>query len=299
MSPRKKSVPEETSAPASSGKKKDGGTSYLIALGVMLVLFAGTVVILLGSPQGKKLLDRAPAATGNENAPTINEPSPNANVNTPEEEPVEEPGPGGLPAGGQVELVNTMEEGGAVIVDQKVVWRTAEGDTTLVEHVRDLLPGLSQYGALFLYARPSASQRVIFTRGCVGDCDVAPANPIAFDPALKAFIPLLNAPERMQLMAAQLSANQNRMWFTGPSEEEEQRELWVYDFVKDTRTSVIRLPAGESMTEFQVELGPAAVHVTWTDPTELEYKVYRGGGTVPSFERPRTEIATRTVSVPQ
>lgn len=298
MPPKKKSAPEESSAPASA-KKQDGGTNYLIALGVMLVLFAGTVVILLGSPQGKKLLGRAPAV----NAPPPAPPSQggeNANANAPAEEPTEEPGPGGLPAGGQVELVNFMDADNVMIEDQKVVWRTTDGDTTLVEHASDLLPGLRDGGStLVIVARPSGSTRTIFAFGCAGGCDAPGAvRPIAFDPALRAFIPLINTPDHY-IESSMLSPNQRRMWYTGPSGAVEQRELWVYDFVNDRQTSVLRLPTGESFTEYESEIGPVAVHVSWTDPTMLEYKVYRGGGAVPLYESRRTEIATRTVSVPQ
>lgn len=303
MSARKKSVPEEdlqeeVSVRSSSAKNQNGNTSYLIALGVMLILFAGTVVILISSPQGKKILGRAPdtnAPVANVNVPVAET---NTNVNTPPPGPVLNDM--GLPEGGQVELVNAMDESNTSIADQKVVWRSASGDVTLVEHASDLLPALKAgSSALVIVARPSGSTRTIFAFGCSGGCDAPGATqPIAFDPALRAFIPLINTPNHY-ITSAQLSPNQRRMWYTGPSSEAEQRELWVYDFVNDRQTSAIRLPAGESLTEFEVELGPRAVHVTWTDPTMLEYKVYRGGGTVPSFERPRTEIATRTVSVPQ
>ncbi|TAK05375.1 hypothetical protein EPO33_05430 [Patescibacteria group bacterium] len=295
MPPKKKSAPEDLSVPAPS-KKQDGSTGYLIALGVMLVLFAGTVVILLASPQGKKLLGRAPSANSNANAPAAGG-NANANTNTPAEEPAEEPG---LPVGGQVELVNAMDADNVVIVDQKVIWRSESGDLTLVEHASDLLPALKAGdSALVIVARPSGSTRTIFAFGCAGGCDAPGATqPIAFDPALRAFIPLINPPDHY-IAGSLLSPNQRRMWYTGPSGEE-QRELWVYDFVNDKQTVAVRLPAGESLTECVPEIGPPeSVRIRWTDPTMLEYKVYRGSGTVPFCERPRTEIATRTVSVPQ
>ncbi len=121
---------------------------------------------------------------------------------------------------------------------------------------------------------------------------------MAFDPALKAFIPLINSPD-FYISAGQVSPNQRRMWFIGPNGETEQRELWVYDFVNDKQTLAIRLPATESLTQYESEIGPIIVNIHWIDPITLEYKVYRGGGTVPASTRPRTETDTRTAVVPQ
>ncbi len=303
MPPKKKDAPEETSAPAPSTpkKKQDGGTGYLIALGVMLVLFAGTVVILLSSPQGKQLLGRAPAA--NAPAANVNTPTPETNTNVNAPTPAPEPvlNAMGLPEGGQVELVNAMDESNTSIADQKVVWRSATGDVTLVEHASDLLPALKAgNSAIVIVARPSGSNRTIFAFGCAGGCDAPGATqPMAFDPALKAFIPLINAPD-FYIAANQVSPNQRRMWYTGVSGDTEERELWVYDFVNDRQTLAIRLPASESLTECAPEIGlSVSTSIRWTDPTMLEYKVYRGSGTVPFCERPRTETATRTIVVPQ
>lgn len=286
-------------APSTPAKKQNGGTGYLIALGVMLVLFAGTVVILLSSPQGKQLLGRAPDV--NAPAANVNTPAPETNTNSNAPAPAPEPvlNAMGLPEGGQVELVNAMDESNTSIADQKVVWRSATGDITLVEHASDLLPALKPgNSALVIVARPSGSNRTIFGFTCSGGCDAPGATkPMAFDPALKAFIPLINAPD-FTITAVQLSANQRRLWYSGPFMEPEQRELWVYDFVNDKRTLAIRLPTAESLTQSESEFA-ITVNIRWSDPITLEYKVYRGGGTVPDTTRPRTETATRTAVVPQ
>ncbi len=299
MAKKKKAMTTAPAAPAPASKGPDGNaTTYLIALGILLALFAGTVVLLLSTPKGKELLGRAPAPSGVE-GPAANAPAmANGNANVPP------PGPAlnemGLPEGGRVELVDTLDADGVMVVDQKVVWRSESGDITLVEHASDLLPALKEgSSALGIVGRPSGSTRVIFAFGCAGGCD-APGlyRPMAFDPALRAFIPLINAPDHY-IGAGQLSPNERRMWFTGPSDDIEQRELWVYDFVNDKQTLAIRLPNSETLTAYEPEIGPKAVTIRWVDPTQLEYKVYRASAAVPSYERPRTEIATRTASVPQ
>lgn len=298
MAKKKKAMTTAPATPAPASKGPDGNaTTYLIALGIVLALFAGTVILLLSTPQGRQILGKKAEAPAMEQKEEGDAMAPKEG-DTMEPEAEEPRDAMGLPEGGQVELVNTMDAD-AFVSDQKVVWRSATGDVTLVEHASDLLPALRAGGdILTIVARPSGSTRTIFAFTCEG-CDAPGAyRPIAFDPALRSFIPLINAPSHY-ITAAQLSPNQRRMWYTGPDGEAEQRELWVYDFVNDRQTLAVRLPAGESLTQYEPELGPKAVTVRWTDPTALEYKVYRGGGTVPSYERPRTEIATRTASVPQ
>lgn len=298
MPPKKKSAPDEMPTPAAAPTKKDGGMGSVIALGVMLVLFAGTVIILLSSPQGKKLLSRAPAVNGNENAPAANEPSANANVNAPAEPELNE---FGLPAGGQVELVNTMDADNVVITDQRLVWRTEDGDTVLVASINALLPALpANFEALFLFARPTGDRKVYFTRNCNGGCDGKGVGILAFDPAVRAFIPLLNVPD-VHTADMELSPNQRRAaYVSGYDDDGETRELWVYDLIGDSRTRIVTLPEGETFTRALQEIDESAdFQVSWVDPTQLTYEVYRAGGRVPFSERARTPIATRSVSVPQ
>lgn len=289
MPPKKKTVPEAPSMP-SAPHPGDSGTNYVIAIGVLLALFAGTVLILLSSPQGKRFLSRtnAPAAE-NTNAPEAETPP----VNEPAEEAE------GLPEGGSVELVNIMDADNVVITDQKIVWRTEAGDTLLVASVNALLPALvANRQALYLFARPTNERRVFFTRSCNGPCDAGGEGLIAFDPELRAFIPLLNVPN-VAMSHVLVSPNQRRMaYLQGFDAEGEARELWVYDLVADGQTRLVVLPAGESFTSALLEFDGSAVgSITWIDPALISYKVYRAGGRIPGTDRPRTEVATRTVIV--
>ncbi len=299
MPPKKK--PEaapivfQTPAPVPK-RKKDGGMNSLIVIGLLLVLFAGTVVLLLSSPQGKQFLTQEGAKneeSGEKSVPATNQAT-NANVGAPA--PVLNAM--GLPEGGEVALVNSMDESNTSIASQKIVWRATSGDTVLVEDVRALLPGLSQYQALGIFARPTSDTRVYFVQGCAGACDGAPHNIVAFDPKFRAFIPLLNAPNIAYDTAA-LSQNQHHIVYVqGIDTDGEARELWVYDFTKDQATRLLTLPAGESLSSALSEFDGAPVTaISWVDDATISYKVYRAGGRVPGTERPRTEVATRTVAL--
>src|SRR3989338_95333 len=174
----------------------------------------------------------------------------------------------------------------------------------LVESVRTLLPGLtSNNEALFIFAKPTNEARVFFAANCYYACDSLPHDLIAFDPKLRAFIPLLNAP-RGDLIAVNLSQNQRRLAFGGPADElGEIRELWVYDLVDDKLSRPLTLPSTESLPAYQARAEGDAplvsrIDVSWKDPTQVTYKVFRAGGTIPEgSSAARKPTATRTTQV--
>lgn len=291
MPPRKKKVVDAElpqSPPPLPTKKGVSQTSYLAVIGILLALFAGSVVFLLSSPKDD---GQTPPA----NAPV------NININTPVvNTPVNEPPPVVIDESGSVELVNMMSADGISIDDQKIVWRSeGKADQVLVESVNVLLPGLvANNSAIYLFATPTNATRVYYAMSCRGPCDAGLHTLISFDPKTRSFIPLLNAPD-IQLRPDHLSSNKQRLsYVAGIDEDGEARELWIYDLVKDTRAKLITLPETESLTQALLEFdGSPATNITWKDPTALSYKVYRAGGRIPGTENPRREIATRTANI--
>lgn len=300
MAKKKKAMTTAPATPAPASKGPDGNaTTYLIALGIVLALFAGTVILLLSTPQGRQILGKkaeTPAMEQKEEGDAM-APKEGDAMEPEAEEPRDAMG---LPEGGQVELVNTLDADNVIILDQKLVWRTAAGDTTLVESVNALLPALpADASALYLFARPTSERRVYFTRSCNGPCDAGGQGIIAFDPDLRAFIPLLNVPD-IAMSHAWASPNQRRIaYLAGVDADGEARELWVYDLPADRQTRLVLLPAGESLSAEISDFDGASVpDLSWIDPTRISYKVYRAGGRVPSSsDGARTPIATRTATI--
>ena len=259
---------------------------WFIIIGVLLTLFAGSVVLLVKSPQIRTIFVRLPVPAPEEAA-------------QPEEAAA--PALEGLPEGGSVELVDVANAEGD-ITDQKVVWRTGSSDTGLIESVNTLLPALENgRRVLALFARPTGIGglgRVFFSvqfdpfADPEGDMPF-PLQLISFDPVLRAFIPLLNAPDVLSERTA-LSPNQHRIAYADAEDEGENlREIWIYDLVKDKRSRVVTLATSESLTS-PFELRPG-VQFAWKDPSLLQYKVYRAGEAGVSLERQL--IATRTVKI--
>lgn len=289
MPPRKKKVvtEEPLQTPPPPTRKRNGQAAWLVIVGLLLAVLVGGAIFLMSQ---QPPAPNEPVANANTNTPPAN-----TNTNTP---PVVDVPP--VDESGSVELVNVMDADNVVITDQKIVWRSADKpDAVLVDSVNALIPGLvSSRSALYLFAKPTNSDRVYYGISCNGPCDAGLRDMISFDPKRKSFIPLVNAPD-IQLNATHLSGNQHRLaYIAGIDEDGEARELWVYDLTADTRTKVITLPSAESLTKALLEFdGSPLVDVVWKDPTMVSYSVFRAGGRIPGTDRPRTVIATRTANL--
>src|SRR3989344_5799701 len=113
---------------------------WFIIIGVLLTLFAGSVVLLVKSPQIRTIFVRLPVPAPEEAAQAEEAAAPALEC---------------LPEGGSVELVDVANAEGD-ITDQKVVWRTGSSDTVLIESVNTLLPALENgRRVLALFARPT------------------------------------------------------------------------------------------------------------------------------------------------
>lgn len=265
-------------------------TKWFITIGVLLALFAGSVALLVKSPQIRV------AISPRQEAPAPTAPSPVV------EAPAPAPAPEGLPEGGSVELVNvTVSDGN--ITDQKIVWRVESGDTILVESVNTLLPGLENgRRVLAVFARPTAiggTGRVIFSiqfdlfEGPEGDMPLR-LQIISFDPVLRSFIPLVNAPNVRRTLF-EISPNGHRFAYADAQDEYQNlREIWVYNMVEDKLSRVLSLASSESLTSAMILI--PSIDLSWKDPLLLQYGVYRAApGEL--LDEARQRIATRTVKI--